>query len=291
MLCAAANALISAIAALVVSFGAAGAAEPRRIVSLNLCTDAIVIDLVARDRIAALSHLAADPLVSPVADRAAGIAWTRGEAETVLALDPDLVLAGGYTTPATLDLLERVGRRIVRIVEPNDVDGIRAAVTGVAEAVGEVAGGRRLIARLDASLAAARADLTDGSHSMRSPTALVYQINGLTTGPGTFPDALMTAVGLRNHAAAIGVGVSGSVPLETLLSNPPELLVLSGPADEYRTVVAESLRHPALATILAERPSVMVPWRYWLCGTHYASEAIERLADSRRHLQRHPVSR
>ena len=33
---------------------------PQRIVSLNLCVDQILVDLVALGRIAALSHLAAD---------------------------------------------------------------------------------------------------------------------------------------------------------------------------------------------------------------------------------------
>ena len=60
--------------------------------------------------------------------------------------------------------------------------------------------------------------------------------------------------------------------------------MLSGPADEYRTVVAENLRHPALATVLSERAVVVVPWRLWLCGTHYVAEAVNRLAEARRRL-------
>ena len=40
---------------------APAATPPRRIVSLNLCTDQILLDLVPRDRIAALSELVADP--------------------------------------------------------------------------------------------------------------------------------------------------------------------------------------------------------------------------------------
>lgn len=269
-----------AVIALVAASPAAAAPAPRRIVSLNLCTDTILLDLVPRDRIAAVSHLAADPLVSAVAARASDIPATRGEAESVLALAPDLVLAGSLTTPATLDLLERVGRRVVRVPLASDLDGIRAAIRQIAAATGEAAMGESLIRKFDADLEshAAGVDLT------RRPSALVYQVNGLSAGPGSLADALLRAAGLRNHAATIGLGSGGALPLEVLVVSPPDLLVLSGPADEYRTVVAENLRHPALGAVLARRSSVVVPWRLWLCGTHYAAEATRQLAGARRSL-------
>lgn len=252
---------------------------PRRIVSLNLCTDEVLIDLVDRDRIAAVSHLAADPQVSAIADRAAGIPTTRGEAESVLAFDPDLVLAGTFTTPATLALLERIGRTVVRVPMAGDIAGIRAAISQTAAAVGETAKGTALIATLDRRLAAAV-----GHTHASPPSALVYQVNGLSAGPGSLADALIHAAGLRNHAATLGLGAGGGLALEVLAANPPDLIVLSGPFDEYRTVVADNLRHPALTSVLTERASVVVPWRLWLCGTHHVAEAVERLAEARRRL-------
>jgi iron complex transport system substrate-binding protein len=275
-------ATVLAAAALLVGAAAARAAPPVRIVSLNMCTDEILLDLVARERIAAVSHLAADPLVSAVAARAHGLPWTRGEAEKVLALEPDLVLAGLFTTPATLDLLERVGKRVVRVPAANDIDGIRAAIRAVATAVEAPDEGEALIAGLDKRLAAASADAPPAGR----PSALVYQVNGLSAGPGSLADALITAAGLVNHAAEIGIGSGGALPLEVLAARPPDLVVLSGPSDEYRTVVAENLRHPALAAVLREHPSVLVPWRLWLCGTHHVAEAVERLAAARRLLER-----
>jgi iron complex transport system substrate-binding protein len=255
-------------------------AAPRRIVSLNLCTDEILLDLVPPDRIAAVSHLATDPLVSAVADRALSLPSTRGEAESVLALDPDLILAGTWTTPATLDLLERIGRRVVRVPSTNDIDGIRHAIRQVAGAVGEVEKGEGLISSLEEDLEAARA----GHHAERPPSALVYQVNGLSEGPGSLADALIRAAGLANHAEALGLGAGGALPLEVLAASPPDLVILSGPADEYRTVLAENLRHPALAAVLATHASVTVPWRLWLCGTHYAGKAVRQMADARRKL-------
>jgi iron complex transport system substrate-binding protein len=260
------------------SASAAAEGLPRRIVSLNVCVDQILVDLVARDRIAALSHLAADPSVSAVADRVGGLATTRGEAESVVALDPDLVLAGTTTTPATLALLERIGRRVVRVPLASDIGEIRAVIGQVAAVVGEEARGDALIADFDAGLAAASHDARD----LTQPAALIYQVNGLSAGRGSLADALIRAAGLANHADTLGLGAGDALPLEVLVARPPDLLIFSGPADEYRTVVAENLRHPALTAVSAEHRSVIVPWRLWLCGTHFAAEAVRRLAEARR---------
>jgi len=255
-------------------------AAPRRIVSLNLCTDEILLDLVPHDRIAAVSHLAADPLVSAVADRAAKLPSTRGDAESVLALDPDLVLAGTFTTPATLDLLQRIGQRVVRVPLASDIASIRDVVAQIAAAVGEEAKGREIVSAFDASLAAA----ASGRGAGETPSALVYQVNGLSAGAGSLADSLIRAAGLSNHAATLGIGAGGELSLEVLVARPPDLVVLSGPADEYRTVVADNLRHPALAAVLAQRHSVVVPWRLWLCGTPYVTEVVQRLSEARRRL-------
>ena len=87
----------------------ARAAAPARIVSLNVCTDQILVDLVPRHRIAAVTHLATDPLSAAHPERAAGLPSTRGSAEEVLAKDPDLMLAGQYSTIAAVALLRRLG--------------------------------------------------------------------------------------------------------------------------------------------------------------------------------------
>lgn len=261
----------------------ARAAPPARIVSINLCTDQILLGLVPRDRIAAVSHLAADAAVSAAAAQAAGIPATRGEAETALRFDPDLVLAGEWSTPATVSLLERIGRRVVKVPLAGDLDGIRAAIRQVAAAVEDIAAGERLVAGLDRRIAAAgpRSDAAP-PHGGRS--ALVYQVNGLASGAGSLADALMTAAGLANHARRLGLGAGGTLALERLVGDPPDLLVLTGPVDEYRTAVADNLRHPALVALRAGRASVIVPWRYWLCGTQHAATAVRLLAEARARL-------
>ena len=250
--------------------------RPQRIVSINLCTDQILLDLVDRDRIRALSHLAADPAVSAAYEAARGIPATRGEAEHVLGFDPDLVLAGSYSTPATVSILERVGRRVVKVPLAGSFEGIGQAVRQIAAAVGETERGESVMAKLDRQLASFAPD-----RSGSAPSALVYQVNGLASGAGSLAEAVMSAAGFRNHARDLGLGPGGTLALEALVARPPDLLVLAGPADEYRTAVAENLRHPALAAVRRRTASVVLPWRLWLCGTPRVAEAVGLLAAAR----------
>lgn len=245
-------------------------AVPQRIVSLNLCTDQIVVDLVPRGRIRAVSHLAADPLVSAVAEKARGIPWTRGNAEEVLSFAPDLVIAGEYTTPATVALLERLGINILKVPGASDFEGVRAVTRLIADAVGEREQGDRLLTDFDRRLGATSVD------DNNRPSAVVYQVN-LAAGPGSIADTVLRAAGFSNLTAKFDLGPGGQLPLEALVANPPDLIVLSGPIDEYRTVVADNLRHPALAALMRTRRTATLPWRLWLCATPHLADAVERL--------------
>ena len=255
---------------------AARAAPPARIVSLNLCTDQILLALVARDRIAAVSHLAADASVSAAADTASGVPTTRGDAEVVLAFDPDLVLAGTYSAPATVALLHRIGRRVVTVPLVSDLTGIRATIRIIAAAVEDQHAGERLIAAFDQRLAALPVP-----PSQARATALIYQVNGLASGADSLADAVLQAAGFDNHARRLNLGADGSLPLELLVAKPPDVLVFTGPIDEYRTAVADNVRHPAVAAIQHQHRSIILPWRKWLCGTHHTATAIELLASAR----------
>ena len=254
----------------------AHAAPPSRIVSLNLCTDQILVDLVPRERIAAVTTLAGDASVSAVPERFAGIDATRGSAEDVLARDPDLIIAGAYTTAATVDLLRRLGRRVVVVALPDNIAGVRAVIGEIADAVGEAAAGARLVARMDERIARVRASTTGPT-----PAALVYQINNYTAGRGTIVDEALEIAGFRNAISTVRSFANGQTALESIIAAPPDVMILASEPGDAATTAADNLRHPALARLLARVPHRVLPWPLWLCGTHNIATAIEQLAAAR----------
>lgn len=259
----------------------AEAAPPQRIVSLNVCTDQILVDLVPKGRIAAVTHLATDPLTSAKPERAAGIMQTRGGAEDVVALKPDLVLVGEYSTPATTDLLRRLGVRVEAVALPQSIAGVRDVIRRLATLLDEPTNGETLIADMDRRIAAAeRASLAP------PPRALIYQVNNFVAREGSLVDEAMRLAGFANAAQQLHYAHGGQVGVEDIILSRPDVLIVASGPDAYRTTVADNLRHPALLKAKTWKSELLLPWPLWLCATHHVADAIERLAAARDALTR-----
>jgi iron complex transport system substrate-binding protein len=245
-------------------------------VSLDLCSDQLLLELAPRERIAAVTHLAGDASVSAIPEQAKGIPITHGAAEDVLGHDPDLILAGPFGVSATIDLLRRLQLNVVLVPLAQDLAGVRTSVKTVAQAIGETARGEAMLAEFDRRLALIAKPAPAQDRPV--PSALLYQVGGVVSGPNSLADAVLSAAGFRNKARDYALARNGQVPLELLLAEPPDLLVLASRAEHYPTPAADNLRHPALARLLEARASLDLPWQLWLCGTPHVAEAVERLA-------------
>jgi len=252
---------------------------PQRIVSLDLCTDQLLIELAPPQHIAAVTHLASDASVSAIPEKARGIAITHGAAEEVLSYDPDLILAGPFGVAATIGLLRRLERNLVVVPLAQDLAGVRTAVMTVAVAIGAAARGEAMLAAFDRRLAAVAAASPPGH-----PSALLYQVGGVVSGPHSLADAAIAAAGYRNKARDYRLGPDGRAPLELIVAEPPDLLLLASRGNDYATAAADNLRHPALMQLRRQRASLELPWQLWLCGTPHIADAIETLAAARSRL-------
>jgi len=254
----------------------ASAAAPERIVSLNLCLDQLLIELVDPERIASVSFVAADPNFSAKAEAAARFPLNHGLAEEILPLEPDLVLAGAMSGQPTAQLLDRLGHEVVELPLAVGLDDIAAHVRRVAEAVGAVARGEELIEAFEAEL-----DRLAPPPEAPRPLAAVYVANGYTHGPGTLVHALVEAAGLDNLAARLGLDGIASLPLETLLMSDPDLLVIGASPERAPALAQEILAHPALEEAFAAKARTHVPEPLWTCGIPVVTEAVAILAEAR----------
>jgi iron complex transport system substrate-binding protein len=152
-------------------------------------------------RIASVSYLVRDPALSNLADAAAGVAINHGHLEEVLASQPDLVVAGAYTTRRAVALLKRFGVKVVEIGIPSSLDEVRGQLRELGRILGETVKAERLIAEMDAKIARA----ADGRFGA-NPLAVVYNPNGLVLGVGTLAADL--AVRLIPTATELRIGVA-----------------------------------------------------------------------------------
>jgi iron complex transport system substrate-binding protein len=254
----------------------AGAAPPQRIVSINICGDLLALALAPRARIASVTFLAADPLMSPIATSAEGIPLNYGKAEEVLALDPDLVLAGRYTTRATVALLRRLGYPVLELDIAYSLADVRAQIRAVAAALGVRGAGESMIATLNARIAAVQSRRPPGR-----PLAAVYGPNGFTPGPRTLSGALIALAGFENLAARAGLEYWGSLALEDLLLARPRVLIFEAEHHGAHALATQILAHPALATLRRGVTVAEVPRPLWSCPGPWIADALDQLAAAR----------
>lgn len=270
-----AAALIGAAAAAPFPAAPAPAAEvppPRRIVSMNPCTDVLVWMLAERNRIVSLSHLAADPEVSPIAGEVHVANLNHGEAEEILPLSPDLVFNGPFSHRATTLLLRHLGLRVVEVDAANSLADIRRQVREVGRIIGAPARAEALIARMDARIAAL-APAPGG----RRPTAMNYEPNGFSAGAGTLIGDIIAHAGFTLPGGDAGYR---AVSLEGLVADPPDVLILDASYTGAPTLATAILDNPVLKRLPSRR--VSIPNRLWVCGTPAVTKAMVMLADVRR---------
>jgi iron complex transport system substrate-binding protein len=255
------------------------AQPPQRIVSLNLCTDQLLLALVAPARIASITWLSrseGDPQLLPMAQR---LPVNHGGAEEVLALRPDLVIAGRFTTGATRALLRRVGVPLLEVDSASDWEGVRRITREVAAAVGEAARGEALVRQMDADLQ---------QIAIKRPAVPLRAIGWSGAGddvPGrdTMFNTILETAGGTNLGARPG---TGSFDLEQVLRARPDVLLRGAAYGSKPALRNEVATHPVLRAL----PGVVTieyPEAVYGCGVPGAARLalglVEQFAQLRMH--------
>ena len=212
--------------------GSRASAHPMRVMSLNQCTDQLVLALLPPARIASVTWLSRDQRYSAAASAARAVPVNHGGVEEVATTAPDLVVTDSFSNPAGRAMLHRLGVPLLELPDAGDPAAVRATIATLATRLGERARGAALLARFDRGLAAAR--------QQRPIRAAWWGRDG--TGESPLGAALLRAVGLTD--------VTAPGDVETLLATDPALLV----------TVARDPTQDSLGDARAERPLVRRRW-------------------------------
>ena len=243
---------------------------PKSVVSINLCADQLLVLLAERDVLRSVTFLSSRPSLSFVADRVRDIAPNHGEAEEVLAMQPDLVVAGRFAARPAVRMLRRLGITVLDLPIPEAFDEIRGQIVSLSNVLGVRARGDDIIEEMDRRLA--NIEIRQGP----PPRALVLGARGFTSGAGTLVDEVLAAAGIQNIASDLGIRGYGKVELEEVVAAKPDVIIFNQSKDEAPSLASEALTHPALnqfgGQIIHMEPAL------WTCGGPYTVDAVEFLA-------------
>ena len=263
--------LLAAMMALALPGSAASAANLPRLVSMNVCTDQLVLTLADPEQILGLSRFSRDGWQSKAGDLSRYPVLSGG-AEDVLLIRPNIVVASAFDKRSTRELLKAKGLRLVELAVPRTLEEARQQIREAGDIIGHPDRAAAEIDRLDAALARARRAVSE-----RHYRVLPLSRRGWVAGSDSFVGSLLGEVGLRSAAGDLGFSFGGFASLESIVKLRPDFLVVSQAGDRARDEGQAFLLHPALERFYPPQKRIVIPERLTECGGVRLAEALDVL--------------
>ncbi|MBX9729230.1 MAG: ABC transporter substrate-binding protein [Sphingopyxis sp.] len=246
-----------------------------RIVSIDYCADQMLLGMVERGRIAAVSRdVESDPDFS--LKLAHGIDRVRPEVEAVLALRPTLVVRSYGGGPRFVEAMERAGMPVFTLPYAASLAEIDASLAEAGAALD--AEGRATMLRRDLQRAVLEASQISAGGGAAS--ALYVTPGDVTTVPGSLIADLLAAAGYASIEVRPGWH---RLPLEQLTRTKPDIVIRAFfESPTHQQDRWSSAGHRALDEAVRDVPQVTVSGSELACGNWRAGHALRRMADARR---------
>jgi iron complex transport system substrate-binding protein len=248
-------AFASAISLAVVAAAAGPAgpasAAPRRVASLNLCTDELVMTLAAPEQVASITHLSQSEAETPLWREARRHRRNDGSLMSVAGLRPDLVLTmGGGGGRDRARIAARLGMKTLDLPYPQTLEDVEAAIAQVAAALGRRAAAAPLLARIAGLKRTAPA---------RPADSVWLGGGGRSVGAHSLAARWMRLAGLAQRPL-----VGDRISLEQLLVRPPSVILRSDYRQGQYSGEQRWLSHPLAGSRRGSR-TIVTDGRLWTC--------------------------
>jgi len=256
----------------------AHAQKPQRIVSMNLCTDQLLLLLADVETIQSISYLALEPHSSYMADEAKQYKLKVNHAipEEIISLKPDLIVTGSFRHKAQTRILRELGHEVVTFPIINSLDDVWNNIRKMATLIHQVARGEAMIAAMQVRLKS----LQSATPQNKIP-ALVYHTRGYTQGANTLMNELMSLSGWHNIALDYNIQGYRQIGLEEILLSQPKQLITSEYSPGTRSIGQQVLQHPVLEKLFPPAQRVSIDSRLLICGGPMNLEALAKLVEAR----------
>ncbi|SEW32351.1 PGF-CTERM-anchored ABC transporter substrate-binding protein [Natrinema salifodinae] len=195
---------------------------PERVVALQPSDTQTVFEIGAEDRLVGMpinqytdSHDPGDRTDIDISGD------THVDVETVIALEPDIVLADNVTEDGDVEQLRDAGLTVYHFDTATSIDDIRENVRLTGQLTGECAGAEERIDWMDDRLEIIESALEDEER----PLAYWSLGFGYTAGAETFQNEVLTTAGVQNLAAEAGLEGWPDISDEVIVEQDPEWII------------------------------------------------------------------
>jgi iron complex transport system substrate-binding protein len=198
----------------------------QRIVSLAPSNTEILFAIGAGDQLVGRDAFSDyPPEAAQIADVGGG--WGDLNLETIVSLEPDLVLAAELSPPEQVQSLESLGLTVYLLKNPLQLDGLYSNLLTVGQITGHEEQAATLVDSLKQRVTAVENKLT----AVETRPLVFYELDSTepnapwTAGPGTFIDTLISMA----HGENLGNVLQsewGQISVEELLTKDPDFIIL-----------------------------------------------------------------
>lgn len=261
--------------------------HPSRIVSLTYGTDEILLGLVDTSRVAALSRYAGNLDISFVTKEEAETVGRKVDvnAESIMALKPDLVIASTAVSPQLVSLLRQSGVPVYVSLVAANWDEMEEKVRGVAKAVHEEEAGESMVQDMEDKRAALEKKLSAIGPSQER-CALGLSFRGILGKKGTLFSEVLAMAHVKDGAARYDVpkGTNAYLSLEILPEIDPDVILLPvwkvKAGDDEKEFAREIMENPAYRDVKAVKNGRLIPFpeKYKYVMSQHITDAMEASA-------------
>ena len=230
--------------------------KPKRILTLAMCTDSMVLGMLPTTNLVGINNLADDPVSSNIVAKAKKIPLKIKDpsAEEIMALKPDLIIATGWTGADKVSMMRELGFPVIVIPLITTLEDIKQSINIIAAALAEEEKGAEIINKMEQELTFIREKIAKIPESSRKKVVL---LSVMTTygGSGCLFDDMCKYAGVENGIATAGIKNGQVLTKEMLVKINPDILLLSSYNNHGTYDVSkfnnEYLQDPSLQTITA----------------------------------------
>ncbi|MFB6133968.1 MAG: PGF-CTERM-anchored ABC transporter substrate-binding protein [Halanaeroarchaeum sp.] len=196
------------------------AEDPERIVTLGPSAAQTMWEIGASDEVVGVTKYASYLEGASAKQNISG-GSSFVEVESVVALEPDLVLAPNIAENATISKLRDAGLTVYKFERAKSMADIAQKTKFIGALTGNCGAGVKRAAEMNRTLA----EIETAVQGEDSPAVLYYMGGGYTAGSNTFINKIIETAGATNVASEAGIDGYGIISEEVVLTQNPEWIL------------------------------------------------------------------
>lgn len=260
--------------------------EPKKIVSLVLGTDELLLGLVDPDRVVGLSGQEGNSKsVSLAADMGGNYPKMENNFEVILEQKPDLIIGSSWIKDELLAQIKDSGINYYGYKSPNTIEEQKQVIRNFATVLGAKEKGEEIVMDMEKRIDVIKEKAMNIKEE-DMVSVLPYSMHDQTNAKGTIVDEIITLIGAKNAATEAGLEGREKIAKENIIEMNPDVILIMAwgkdDIDEFNAFVEDMKNDPSLQEVNAIKNDrvIVESGRYMTIVTQHLIEGIEFVAEN-----------